>query len=42
MLEAFYHSLKFLEHMDEYAEMEDAPSMLPSGWGHVLYLYYLR
>ncbi len=42
MLEAFYHSLKFIEHMDEYAEMEEAPSMLPSGWGHILYLYDLR
>jgi len=43
MLEAFHHALMFLEHADEYGEaLEEAPSAIPSGWGHLLYLFCLR
>jgi len=43
ILEAFWHSKYFLEQMLVAAdELEESPSLLPSGWAAVLYLYDLR
>lgn len=43
ILEAFWHSKYFLQHMIESAnELETAPQVLPYGWAAVLYLYDLR
>jgi hypothetical protein len=43
ILEAFFHAKFMLEMMMKYgAELEKAPSVIPSGWGGVLYLYGLR
>ncbi len=41
--EAFFHAKYFLEMVLKYgAELEFAPSTMPSGWAAVLYLYDLR
>ena len=43
LFEAFWHAKYFLEMACKYAkELEKAPSMLPSGWASVLYLFNLR
>ena len=43
ILEAFWHCKYFLEQMIVAAdELETSPSLLPSGWAAVLYLYNLR
>lgn len=43
ILEAFWHSKYFLEQMFCFGrEMEKSPSLLPSGWAAILYLYNLR
>jgi len=43
ILEAFWHSKYFLEQMLVAAdELDESPSLLPSGWAAVLYLYDLR
>lgn len=43
IVEAFWHSKHFLQHMIESAdELETAPQLLPYGWAGVLYLYDLR
>lgn len=43
IVEAFLHAKYFLEMAVKYAkEMKSPPSMLPSGWASVLYLYGLR
>ena len=43
ILEAFFHARYFLEMAVRYGrELEHPPSMLPSGWAALLYLYDLR
>jgi hypothetical protein len=43
ILEAFFHARYFLEMAVKYgAELEHPPSMMPSGWAALLYLYNLR
>lgn len=43
ILEAYFHAKYFLEMCVRYGKELDAPpSMLPSGWASVLYLYGLR
>jgi hypothetical protein len=43
MIEAFFHARYFLDMVVRYArELEEPPTMLPSGWAAVLYLYGLR
>jgi hypothetical protein len=43
ILEAFFHARWFLEMVVRYGrELEEPPSVLPSGWAGVLYLYGLR
>ncbi len=43
MLEAFFHAKYFLEMVCRYSEQLDSPpSVLPSGWASVLYLFGLR
>lgn len=43
IVEAFFHARFMLEMAVRYgAELEKAPSMLPSGWAAFLYLYNLR
>lgn len=40
ILEAFFHARFFLEMACKYGrELESAPTMLPSGWAALLYLY---
>ena len=41
--EAFFHARYFLEMACRYADdLEEPPSLLPSGWAGLLYLYGLR
>ena len=43
LVEAFFHARFFLEMAIKYAdELDEPPSMLPSGWAALLYLYNLR
>lgn len=43
MLEAFWHTRFFLEMAVKYGqELDEPPSLLPSGWAALLYLYELR
>jgi hypothetical protein len=43
ILEAFFHARYFLDMVVRYGkQLEYPPSMLPSGWASVLYLYGLR
>jgi hypothetical protein len=43
MLEAFFHGKWFLEMTVRYGhELDEPPTVLPSGWAGVLYLYGLR
>ncbi len=43
ILEAFFHARFFLEMACKYGrELESAPTMLPSGWAALLYLYEMR
>lgn len=42
IVEAYFHARFMLEMVLKCAEMEGPPSMLPSGWATVLYLYGLR
>jgi hypothetical protein len=43
ILEAFFHARYFLEMVCKYGnELESPPTLLPSGWASVLYLYELR
>jgi hypothetical protein len=43
MIEAFFHAKFFLEMAVKYAkELDEAPTMLPSGWAAFLYLYDMR
>ena len=42
ILEAFFHARFMLEMALRYADLEEPPSMLPSGWAALLYLYGLR
>jgi len=43
MLEAFWHSRFFIEMAVKYGhELDDPPTLLPSGWAALLYLYELR
>jgi hypothetical protein len=43
MLEAFFHARYFLEMAVKYGrELELPPTLLPSGWAALLYLYNLR
>ncbi len=43
ILEAFFHARFFLEMACKYGrELESAPTMLPSGWAALLYLYDMR
>jgi len=43
ILEAFFHAKYFLEMAVRYGkELEEAPTILPSGWASVLYLYNIR
>jgi hypothetical protein len=43
ILEAYSHALYFLAMVCKYGrELDEAPSMLPSGWAAVLYLYGMR
>lgn len=43
IVEAFFHAHYFLTMVVKYGtELEEAPSMLPSGWAAVLYLYGQR
>ena len=42
-LEAFFHAKFFLEMAVKYGkELQEAPSMLPSGWAALLYFYNIR
>ena len=43
IVEAFFHAHFFLTMVVKYgSELEEAPSLLPSGWASVLYLYGQR
>ncbi len=43
ILEAFFHARYFLEMACKYGrELESAPTMLPSGWAGLLYLFNMR
>lgn len=42
ILEAFFHARFMLEMTVRYADLEEPPQMLPSGWAALLYLYDLR
>ncbi len=43
ILEAFFHARFFLEMACKYGrELESAPTMLPSGWATLLYLFDMR
>ncbi len=43
ILEAFFHAKYFLEMVVKYGrELDSPPSLLPSGWASVLYLFGLR
>ncbi len=42
ILEAFFHARFFLEMALRYAELEEPPISLPSGYAALLYLYGLR
>lgn len=43
MLEAFWHTRFFVEMAVKYGqELDEPPSVLPSGWAALLYLYELR
>jgi hypothetical protein len=42
ILEAFFHARFMLEMAVRYADLEEPPQMLPSGWAALLYLYELR
>lgn len=43
IVEAFLHSMYFLEMMIKYGkELNEAPSLLPSGWAALLELYRIR
>lgn len=42
ILEAFFHARFMLEMAVRYADLEEPPQMLPSGWAALLYLYDLR
>ena len=43
ILEAFWHCMYFLRHMQQYGGVLDrSPERLPSGWASVLYLYDVR
>jgi hypothetical protein len=42
IVEAFFHARFMLEMVIKGGELEIAPSLLPSGWATVLYLYGLR
>lgn len=43
IVEAFWHSRFFVEMAVKYSEaLEEPPSLLPSGWAALLYLYELR
>ena len=43
ILEAFFHAKFFLEMAVKYGkELDNPPTMLPSGWAALLYLYNLR
>ncbi len=42
ILEGFFHARFFLEMAVRYAEFENPPSPLPSGYAALLYLYRLR
>jgi len=43
IVEAFFHAKYFLEMVVKYgSELEEAPSLLPSGWASVLNLYEMR
>lgn len=42
IVEAFLHARYFLEMAVTYADLEEAPSMMPSGWAAVLYLFDMR
>ena len=43
ILEAFFHARFFLEMAVKYGkELDNPPTMLPSGWAVLLYLYNLR
>ncbi len=42
LLEAFFHAHYFLKMAVFYAELEEPPQLLPSGWAALLYLYDLR
>ena len=42
MLEAFFHARYFLEMAVRYADLDEPPSPLPSGYAALLYLYGLR
>jgi len=42
ILEAFFHTRFFLEMAVRYAALHDPPTLLPSGYAALLYLYGLR
>ena len=42
IVEAFFHARYFLEMAVRYAELEEPPEILPSGYAALLYLYRLR
>ena len=42
IVEAFFHARFMLEMAVRYAELEEPPQMLPSGWAALLYLFDLR
>lgn len=43
LLEAFFHAKYFLQMIVKYGkELENPPTLLPSGWASVLYLYQMR
>lgn len=43
IVEAFLHAKYFLEMVVKYGrELDEAPSIMPSGWAAVLYLYQKR
>jgi hypothetical protein len=42
IVEAFFHARYFLEMAVRYAHLEEPPSVLPSGYAALLYLYGLR
>jgi hypothetical protein len=42
ILEAFFHARFMLEMAVRYADLEEPPQTLPSGWAALLYLYDLR